>query len=113
VSTTIVTPTLLVGDVPATLETAHRATTTGEALQLIDAGLVAVLPDDAWDLVEDVLRVVTRDHALVLQILHEARTGETTWVQCDCPSCLAGVTRRRRAPDGSLIWYAPSVGPSS
>jgi hypothetical protein len=102
---TTITPSMLMGDLPARLPNAYRATTTGEALQLINAGLIAVLPAGAWDIAEDVLRVVDSDHAHILQLLHLARTGESRRVQCDCPSCLAGLTRPRRRPDGSLIWY--------
>jgi hypothetical protein len=108
--TITVTPTLCVGDVPRQRPDAYRATTTGEALQLIDAGLVAVLPADAWDLLEDVLRVLADDHAHVLRLLHQARTGEWRGFRCGCPSCVAGLTRPRRAPDGSLIWYDEPAG---
>jgi len=110
-STTIVTPTLVVGEVPAELQDAYRATTTGEAIQLVNAGLVAVLPDGAWDLAEDVLRAVIADHAVVLQVLDRARRGRLTHVQCNCPSCLAGLTRSRRRPNGALIWYDEPAGP--
>jgi hypothetical protein len=108
--TITVTPTLRVGDVPRQRPDTYRATTTGEALQLIDAGLVAVLPAGAWDLLEDVLRVLVDDHAHVLRLLHAARTGEWRGFRCDCPSCLAGLTRPRRAPDGSLIGYDEPAG---
>ena len=103
--TTSITPTLHVGDVPDGLSNAYRAETTGEALQLIEAGLAAVLAAGAWDIVEDVLHVLVIDHAYVLQLLHWAQTGEWARLQCDCPSCLAGLTRPRRRPDGALIWY--------
>jgi hypothetical protein len=103
--TTTVTPSLLVGAVPAELQDAYPATTAGEAIQLIDAGLVAVAPDGAWDLVEDVLRAVIPDHTLALRLLLDAQHGGSARIQCDCPSCLAGLTRSRRRPDGSLIWY--------
>jgi hypothetical protein len=104
-SSTPVTPSLFVGDVPATQNDCYRAETTGEAIQLIRARLTAVLPHGRWDLAEDVLRSLTDDHALVLRTLHFARNGQYGDLQCDCPSCLAGVTRRRRNPDGSLISY--------
>jgi hypothetical protein len=100
-----ITPTLFIGDMPAKLHDCYRAETTGEAIQLIRDGLNAVLPDGRWDLAEDVLRSLTDDHAQVLRVLHYAQTGQLLGLQCDCPSCLAGVTRRRRNPDGSLIWY--------
>jgi hypothetical protein len=100
-----ITPTLFLGDMPAALNDCYRAETTGEAVQLIQAGLNAVLPDGRWDLAEDVLRSLTHEHAGVLRILHLAQTGQYLDLQCDCPSCLAGVTRPRRNPDGSLIWY--------
>jgi hypothetical protein len=106
-SSTPVTPTLFVGDMPAALNDCYRAKTTGEAIELIRAGLNAVLPHGRWDLAEDVLRSLTDDHAHVLQTLHFAMFGQYAAHQCDCPSCLAGVTRRRRNPDGSLIWYRP------
>jgi hypothetical protein len=50
----------------------------------------------------------------VLRLLHAARTGDWRRFRCECPSCVAGLTRPRRAPDGSLIWYdEPATGPDS
>jgi hypothetical protein len=100
-----ITPTLTMGDVPELVD-CYRAETAGEALLLIRDRLVAVLPPDSWELAEDVLRALVPIHATVLERLHLARTGHFKALQCNCPSCLAGVTRRTREPDGRLIAYS-------
>lgn len=106
-ATRAVTPSLFVGDIPEGLaEDAYEVRTAGEAIQLINAGLIAVLPDGAWDLAQEILRAITDNHALIEQHLLLARDGKwRPYAQCNCPSCIAGVTRRRREPKGALIWY--------
>ena len=99
-----ITPTLMMGDVPEHLD-AYRAETAGQAVLLVIDGLIAVLPDDSWELAEEVLRVFQPYHDLVLERLEMARTGRYRRIQCKCPSCLAWVTRARREPNGALIFY--------
>lgn len=105
--TTSVTPLLFLGDIyEGIAEGAYKVATAGEAIQLIEAGLTAVLPEDAWDLAEEILRATIDDHAWIEVTMYWARHRKwRPYLQCNCPSCLAGVTRRRRQPNGALIWY--------
>jgi hypothetical protein len=90
-----VTPTLFVGDRPA-LQDAYEVDTVSEAVQLIRVGLVAVLPADAWDLVEDTLRAVTDDHEAITRALSFARTGRIDTTRCPCPACEVRQSHMRR-----------------
>lgn len=104
-ATVSITPTLFLGEVPEHLPDAYRAETAAEALLLIRDGLAAVLPAGDWESAEQVLRVLNPYHDGVLERIHMAKTGRYQRIQCRCPSCLAWVTRRRREPNGALIFY--------
>jgi hypothetical protein len=105
IPTVPVTPTLMLGEVPPQLPDTYRAENATEALMLIRDGLTAVLPADDWETAEQVLRVLNPYHDEVLETIQMAKTGRYRRIQCKCPSCLAWVTRRRRQPNGALIFY--------
>jgi hypothetical protein len=100
-----VTPTLILGEVPTHLDDVYRTENAAEALLLIRDGLTAVLPAGDWETAEQVLRVLNPYHDSVLERIQMAKTGRYQRIQCKCPSCLAWVTRRRREPNGALIFY--------
>ena len=68
-----VTPTLFLGEPPELSRTA-RVSTLPEAVAVIEAGGVAVLPEGAWDLAEQVLGTFTSPDHLRAQ-MHFAKTG--------------------------------------
>jgi hypothetical protein len=72
-----VTPTLLLGRIPADISKAARAESPDEALQLIIGGQTAVLPANAWDMAERVLRELGLGEEAITDRIVFARTGST------------------------------------
>lgn len=73
-STHIVTPSLMVGDVPR-LSRATRATTAEQAAEIIRTGRVAVLPRGRWDEAERALAMVEVSSGRREALLGQAKTG--------------------------------------
>jgi hypothetical protein len=91
---TAITPTLIIGGASG-LQDAYEVTSVSDAVQLIRDGLVAVVPEGAWEFAEEILRAVTDNHDAITRALRFARDDVLAVERCECPSCVAGATRRR------------------
>jgi hypothetical protein len=76
--TWIVTPTLMLGDLPTGLSSAVRSESASHAVAVIKAGGIAVLPSGARDEAEEVIRRFDIDPRWRRHQLHRARIGHLT-----------------------------------